>query len=101
MNNTVAFIFCLVVGFIQTALLSVTLSAALDGNMKKAVVALLLKMLIYGAGFTVLYFLLFHNIIYGGIGFIAGVICSVIFIVVKGKIKNTKGDDTGDNSRHN
>ncbi len=98
-----AFIFCLIIGFLQTALLSVVLKGALCGEMKKTVIALLSKLAVYAVGFTVLYFFFLNSVIYAGAGFIAGVVASVIFVVIKSKnsnnFKSVKGDDTSDNSR--
>ncbi len=96
-----AFIFCLVVGFLQTVLLSVCLTGALAGNMKKALISILLKSALYGVSFTILYFVFIDSVIFAGAGFVAGVIASVIFIALKSFFDNKKGDDKIDHGRDN
>ena len=93
-----AFIFCAIIGAVQTVLLSVVLKGALGGKMKDTLIALLLKLLTYGIGFTVLYFFFLDSIFYAAAGLIAGVIVSFTVVAVKGfeKIKSdsiNKGDD--------
>ena len=93
-----AFIFCAAVGALQTALLSIVLKGALGGKMKQTLIALFLKMLVYGIGFTILYFFFLDNIFYAAAGLIAGVIASFPVVAIKSfkKLKSDsidKGDD--------
>ncbi len=102
-SDMLAFLFCLAVGFSQTVLLSIVLKGAFAGDMKKAVIALLLKLAVYGTGFTVLYFFFLKSVIYAGAGFIAGVVASVIYVVLKAKkdsaSEKIKGDESGEHGR--
>ncbi len=87
-------VFCFAIGFLQTVILSIVLKTALAGNFNKTLLFLLLKLLLYGVGFAVLYFVFLDSIFYCAGGFIAGVIFSVLAVAVNGRVnKNKEGDD--------
>ncbi len=81
-------VFCFVIGFLQTVILSMVLKTALAGNFNKTLLFLLLKLGLYGVGFAVLYFVFLESIFYCAGGFIMGIILSVIATAIR-----NKGDD--------
>lgn len=95
-----AFIFCAIIGGVQTVLLSVVLKGALCGKMKATLVSLLLKFLVYAVGFSVLYFFFMQSIFYAAAGFIAGVVVSFICVAIKARKESRadagKGDDVNE-----
>lgn len=96
----VAFIFSMLVGAIQIVLLSVMLKGALKGDMKKAIVPLLLKFFVYAIGFTALYFFFMDSIYFVASGLVTGVVIGLISTLIYTKKKEKqKGDDTGEHGR--
>ncbi len=77
-------------GAFQVILLGKTLTGALNGVIKTAVISLILKFLLYAVGFTLLYFFFMDKVVYISIGLIVGIVIGTVITAVNFK---RKGDD--------
>ncbi len=91
---------CAVIGGLQTYLLSIVLKSALNGDIKSAALALLGKFVCYGIAFALLWFFFMESVLYAAVGFIVGVVMSIIVIAIRSfRNKSDEGDDLNEHGR--
>lgn len=93
-----SFVLMALLGCGQFFVLKFLLENVLDGNMKKTVLLLLMKLALYGAVLPVIFFVLKENILLSAAGFCVGLPGAVAVFAVKNILfsKNKKSDGKGD-----
>lgn len=93
-----SFVLMAMLGFGQFFVLKYLLKNVLDGNMKKTLVFLLLKLALYGIGLPVVFIVLKEDILLSASGFCVGLPGAVLVFAIKNILfaKNKKSDGKGD-----
>ncbi len=92
----ISLVLMLALGIAQFYVLGKLLNYVLAGDMVKSLVLLIIKFVLYGTVIPFVLFVLKDSLIYLAVGYIAGVIISMVIYAVDKKIKSDKGDGKSD-----